>query len=295
MHSHSSPYQCHLFAYTPQNRLSPEDNPDRCHIQSKFSAVNVFVAPRIVQFWHATLGLQRVESSPTDGSAFLESDTTGNLRIYVQQGREEDPHPYELVEHLRVFFGIAAEHRDLIAAAITASEEVVEELFGARGIAPLLEEGFGDSADNEELYEEDAEYTPVQFLPEASKAARPRLGGDSRFARLFGSTRFAPAFFKDVGSSTNLPSYDTALDRSAQNAMGRPVEPRAASSAVTFTALQGQLSKLEFVKNENEDGVVLGRPVFQPSFFDRFKSKIQSDSGAAEAMVCALGLTQCTS
>lgn len=195
------------------------------------------------------------------------------------------------MEHLRVFFGAAAEHRELIGAAITSEEDVVEGLFEARGVAPLLEEGVEGGSEEEETEEGDAEYTPVQFLPEASKASRPRVGGDSRFSRLLGSTRFAPAFFKNGGPSGTLPSYDTALDRSAQNAMGRPVEPRTTSKAVTLTALRGQLSKMEFVKKEDVEGLVVGRPVAPPSFFDKFKSKLQRDSGAAEAMVrfCQLG------
>lgn len=207
----------------------------------------------------------------------------------MREGSEGDAYPHELVERLRVFFGVAPENRDLVAAAITAGEGALEELFEARGIAPLLDEGGEVDGDGDDIgcegEEEEAEYTPVQFLPEASKAARPRLGGDSRFSRLLGSTRFAPAFFKNGGSVGSLPSYDTVLDRSAQNAMGRPVEPRATSSAVTLKALQGQLSKLEFVKKDDAEGIVLGKPVVQPSFFDKFKSKIQRDSGAAEAMV----------
>lgn len=241
------------------------------------------MAPNIVQYWHATLGLQRISSKPTDGATFIESDYAGGLRIYLREGYEEDAYPHELAEHLRNFFDISAEHRDLLAAAITAPGDRVEQLFEARGIAPLLDEGTGEEEDDGQG-EDLAEYAPAQLLPEQSNATRSRLGGESRFSRLLGSTRFAPTFFKGHSTGT-LPSYDTALDRSARNAMGRPVEPRALSGEVSLAALQGELSKMEFVAL---DDVVLGNRVAPPGFLDRFRSKVGRDSDAGEAMVCIL-------
>lgn len=117
-------------------------------------------------------------------------------------------------------------------------------------MAPLLE-GNDDDDDDE------AAFGPVPFLPEASRASRPRVGGGSRSARLLESTRFAPAFFKSGRPSGVLPSYDAALEGSAQNALGRHVEPQASPGAVTLTAPWGQLSKLEFVQKEDA-GLVLG-------------------------------------
>ena len=64
----------------------PESQPNKRQIREKFSAVNVFVAPGIDQYWRATLGLQRITSKTTEGAAFLETDYGGCLRIYVRRG-----------------------------------------------------------------------------------------------------------------------------------------------------------------------------------------------------------------
>ncbi|SPO01787.1 uncharacterized protein DNG_04460 [Cephalotrichum gorgonifer] len=262
-------------------RLMLDDQPDKQHIREKFSAVNVFLARGIVQYWYVNLGLQRITSKVADGDAFIESDYTGGLRIYLRSGYEENQYPYELSEDLRNFFNVPAEHRDLLIAAITAPEARVEELFESRGIAPLLEER-GEGEGSEWEVEGDVVYAPVQYPPMPNKAGSSRLGGESRLSRLLGGKRFSPAFFAGDGPSSSLPSYDLAIDRSAQNAIGRPVEPRSFSGGVTWTAIQGELTKLEFVQMHDS---VLGRPVAPPSFLDRFKSKVQRDSQTGESMV----------
>lgn len=262
-------------------RLMPENKPDNGYIREKFSQVNVFVAHGIVQFWHATLDLQRISSKPTDGTAFIESDYTGGLRIYLRRGYEDDAYPYELAEHLRNFFGVAPEHRDLLTAAITAPEEKVEQLFEARGIAPLLDEITGEDANGEDEGHAAYAHAHAHHMSNQSSTFRSHLSGESRFTRLLGSSRFAPAFFKNNGPGAP-PSYDAVLDRSARNAMGRPVEPRALSEEVSLGALQGKLSGLEFVTQHD---AVVGRQVAPPRFLDRFRSRVQRDSDAGEAIV----------
>lgn len=262
--------------YLSRARLIPENQADPEHLRSKFSYVNVFVAPKIVQYWNAPLGLSQVTSTRSEGIAFLESDLSGVMRIYLRAGYEEDAYPYELAEQLRAFFNISPGHRDLLAAAITAPEERVEQLFDSRGIAPLIEEGVSRDG-------EDVTLGPVRFPPGPSKTARMRLGGESHLTRLLSSTRFGPSFFNTVeATSGTLPPYDVAVQRSTHNAIGRPVEPRSFLDGVTLAGLNNELGKLEFVQKE---GAVVGTPRVETSFFDRFRSWAHRDSDAGEAMV----------
>src|SRR5262245_10816505 len=138
-------------------RLMPENQTDEKQLREKFRGVDVYVASKIVRYWQATLGLRQVHSTLAEGAAFLECDYAGDLRIYLRAGYENEAHPYELAEQLQNFFNVPIEHRDLLTVALIATEERVDQLFEARGIAPLLEEGIVD----EEHDEEDATYTPV--------------------------------------------------------------------------------------------------------------------------------------
>lgn len=258
-------------------RLIPENQADHEHLRSKFSTVSVFVAPKIVQYYNVPFGLRQITSLRSEGAAFLESDTSGMMCIYLRAGHEKDPYPFELAEQLRAFFNIAPGHRDLLAAAMTAPEERVEQLFDHRGIAPLPDED-GASGEGEEVT-----VGPVRFPPGPSKASKMRLGGQSRFTRLLSSTRFGPSFFDNVdAASGNLPPYDLAVERSTHNAIGRPVEPRSFLDGLTLAGLSDALGKMEFVQKE---GAVVGMPTVESSVFDRFRSWAQRDSDAAEAMV----------
>lgn len=232
-----------------------------------------------MQYWHAPLGLSQVSSTHSDGVAFLESDLAGAMRIYLRAGHEDEAHPYELAEQLGTFFNVAPEHRDLLAAAITAPEERVEKLFEARGITPLIEDGANDEVGGRG----DVSLSAVQFPPGPSNASRMRLGGDSRLTRLLSSTRFGPAFFNTKTAAPSLPPYDLALERSTHNAMGRPVEPRSFPAGVTVEGLNRTLGRLEFVQRGE---AVVGMPRVRRGLFERFRSWGQRGCDAGEAMVC---------
>ena len=247
-------------------------------MRDKFSSVEVYIAPKIVQYWHAPLGLSQVSSTHSDGVAFLESDLEGAMRIYLRAGHEDETHPYELAEQLGSFFNVAPQHRDLLAAAIAAPEERVEKLFEARGIAPLIEDGGNDERGGRN----DVFLSAIQFPPGPNTAAQMRLGGESRLTRLLSSTRFGPAFFNTKTAAPSLPPYDLALERSAHNAMGRPVEPRSFSAGVTVGGLNHALGRLEFVQRGE---AVVGMPRVRRGVFEKFRSWGQRSSDAGEAMV----------
>ncbi|SPN98452.1 uncharacterized protein DNG_01496 [Cephalotrichum gorgonifer] len=261
-------------------RLTPENQADVKHLRAKFRNVDVYLAPKIIQYWQAPLGLRNVSSTPHDGAAFLEADYAGDLRIYLRDDAEKDTYPYELAEQLRNFFNIPDKDRDLLAAAMTAPEDRVEQLFESRGIPPLLEDG----GNEEDEGEEGAAYSPVQFPPPPSKKKASRLGGDSRVSRLLSSTRFGPSFFKqdEEKPAPVPPTYSVAVARSTQNAMGRPVEPRTFASAITLPTLKSAINDLEFVQTQ---GAVVGTPRSAPTMLDRFRRLVQHDDEVGERMV----------
>ena len=242
----------------------------------------------IVQYWHAPLELRRVYSTLDEGAAFLECDYAGDLRIYLRAGYENQAYPYELAEQLRNFFNIPIEHRDLLIMALTAPEERVDQLFEARGIAPLLEEGIV----GEEHDEEDATYAPVHYRPGQIKKSHSRLGSDLRISRLLSHTRFSPSFFKQTNGSSNSnspPSYNVAVARATQNAIGRPVEPRTFANALTLPSLKGSLKELEFVQKH---GSVVGTSKSTPTILDRVRGLAQRHPDIGEIIVRFPRITQ---
>jgi hypothetical protein len=242
-------------------RLIPENQTDEKQLREKFRDVEVYIAPKIVQYWRAPLGLREVHSEPADGDAFLEYDYAGDLRIYLRTGYENEAYPYELVEQLRNFFNVPIEQRDLLAVALIAPEKRVDEHFETRGIAPLLEEETVD----EEGDEGSATYTPIHH-PKPSKKRQLRLG-DSRFSRLFSHKRFGASFVNQTNSPSNSPpSYRVAVARATQSAIGRPIEPRTFGSAHTLRSLGVSLKNLEF---EQEYGAVVGTARSPPTVLDR--------------------------
>jgi hypothetical protein len=260
-------------------RLMPENQTDEKQLREKFRGVDVYMASKIVQYWRAPLGLRQVHSTLAEGAAFLECDYAGDLRIYLRAGYENEAYPYELAEQLRNFFNVPIEHRDLLTVALIAPEERVDQLFETRGIVPLLEEGIV----GEEHDEEDATYAPVQYRPGPSKKSRSRLGSDLRFSRLLSHTRFSPSFFKQTNSSSNSPpSYNAAVARATQNAIGRPAEPRTFASALTLPSLKGSLKELEFVQKH---GAVVGTPKSPPTILDRVRGLAQRDADIGEMIV----------
>jgi hypothetical protein len=240
------------------------------------------MASKIVQYWYAPLGLSRVYSKLAEGAAFMESDYTGDLRIYLRSGYEKEAYPYELAEQLRNFFNVPVEHRDLLTMALIAPEERVDELFEARGIADLPEESnLGEGQVEEDGDDEDvASYAPILYCPKPGKKRRSRLGGDLRFSRLFNDRRFHPSFFnRDNEASKIPPSYNLAVARAIQNAIGRPVEPRSFGGVLT---LKQSPSELDFVYT---NGAVVATPKTPPTSLDRLKGMLQRDISIGERIV----------
>lgn len=264
-------------------RLMPENQTDAKQLREKFRGVDVYMASKIFQHWRAPLGLIQVHSRLAEGAAFLECDYAGDLRIYLRAGYESESHPYELAEQLQNFFNVPVEHRDLLTVALIAPEERVGQLFEARGIAPLLEEGIvGEGHDEDDAI--------VLYHPGPIKKSRSRLVSDLRFSRLFSHTRFSPSFFKQTDSSLNSPpSYNVAVARATQNAIGRPVEPRTFGSALTLPSLKGSLRELEFVQKH---GAVVGTPKSPATILDRVRGLAQRDVDTGELIVCFPQITQ---
>jgi hypothetical protein len=255
----------------------PENQKDEKQLREKFRNVEVYMAPRIIQYWRAPLGLRVVHSGVADGAAFLECDYAGDLRIYLRAGYESEGYPHELAEQLRNFFNVPIEQRDLLAAALIAPEKRVDELFEERGIEQLIEEETLD----EEGDEEASAFAPIQY-PGPRKKSRLRLG-DSRFSKLFSHKRFSASFFNEADSSSNTPpSYQVAVARATQSAIGRPLEPRTFGSAHTLRSLGVSLKGLEF---EQEHGAVVGTARSPPTFLDRIWGLTQRDVQIGETIV----------
>jgi hypothetical protein len=257
----------------------PENQPDEKELREKFRSVDVYMAPKIVQYWRAPLGLSEVQSTQTEGAAFLECDYAGELRIYIRAGYENEAYPYELAEQLHHFFNVPSEHRDLLTMALIAPKERVDQLFETRGIAALREEEVVD----EEHDEDDAAYAPVHYCPRPSKRSNSRLSSDSRFSRLFSHTRFSPSLSQQTNSSsTSPPSYSVAVARATQSAIGRPVEPRTFGDALPLSSLRVSPKELEFVQKH---GTVMGTPKSPPTILDRIRGLMQRDTDIGETIV----------
>ncbi|KAM0438683.1 hypothetical protein ACHAPT_001439 [Fusarium lateritium] len=259
-------------------RLMGEGVDDKQQLRSCFSQVQVFTSDKVVQSWQASLGMRRIDSSFAEGTTFLECDYAGDLRIYLRSGYEKEAHPCELAEQLRNFFNIPIEHKDLVAMVLTDREERLDRLFQERGIAPFQE----DSPEPGELDAEEGEYRPVQ-PPAPSKKSRLGLSDGSRFNRLLSHARFNPSFFKQGDSTSNsLPTYDAAVARATQNALGRPVELRTFAGPMTLPSVKGALRDLEFTQ---KTGAVIGTPTGPPSMLDRVFGFTKRDSEVGEAIV----------
>ncbi|KAL2669765.1 hypothetical protein Neosp_015210 [[Neocosmospora] mangrovei] len=259
-------------------RLMGEGVKNKQELRSCFSQVQVFTSDRVVQSWRATLNMKQVDSSFSEGTAFLECDYAGDLRVYLRSGYEKEANPCELAEQLRNFFNISIAHRDLVMMALNDREERLDRIFQERGIAPLQE----DSIESGELHGEEGEYRPIQS-PALSKKSRLRLTDGSRFNRLLSHTRFSPSFFKQVeNASSSLPTYDAAVARATQNALGRPVELRTFAGAMTLPSVKGALRDLEFTQ---KTGAVIGTPTGPPRILDRVFGLAKRDSEVGEAIV----------
>ncbi|RTE70398.1 hypothetical protein BHE90_015207 [Fusarium euwallaceae] len=259
-------------------RLMGESVENKQQLRRCFSQVQVFTSDKVVQSWQATLNMQRIDSSFAEGTAFLECDYAGDLRIYLRSGYEKEAHPCELAEQLRNFFNIPIEHRDLIMMVLTDREGRLDRLFQERGISPYQE----DSPEPGELDGEEGEYRPVQN-PAPSKKSRLGLTNGSRFNRLFSHARFSPSFFKQADNASNsLPTYDVAVARATQNALGRPVEIRTFAGAMTLPSVKGALRDLEFTQ---KTGAVIGTPTGPPRMLDRVFGLTKRDSEVGEAIV----------
>ncbi|RSL54666.1 hypothetical protein CEP53_007385 [Fusarium sp. AF-6] len=259
-------------------RLMGESVENKQQLRRCFGQVQVFTSDKVVQSWQATLNMQRIDSSFAEGTAFLECDYAGDLRIYLRSGYEKEAHPCELAEQLRNLFNIPIEHRDLIMMVLTDKEGRLDRLFQERGISPYQE----DSPEPGELDGEEGEYRPVQN-PAPSKKSRLGLTNSSRFNRLFSHARFSPSFFKQSDNASNsLPTYDVAVARATQNALGRPVEIRTFAGAMTLPSVKGALRDLEFTQ---KTGAVIGTPTGPPRMLDRVFGLTKRDSEVGEAIV----------
>lgn len=260
----------------------PEGQENHHQLAASFRRVEVYTAERIMQHWKTPLGLKQVHSQLAEGSAFLECDYAGDLRLYLRKDHENEVFPLEMAEQIRRYLGINPENRDLLIAALSVSEERIDELFDSRGIAPLVEQDIPDDEAENESSEEATAFNPVA-RPVPTKKKSSRFGATARFTRLFGPTRFSPSFFKQGNASTNsLPSYNAAVARSTQNAIGRPAEPRTFSNALTLPSLKGALKDLDFVQT---GATVVGTPTNPITLFDRIRGLTQRDRDIGEMIV----------
>ncbi|RSL45040.1 hypothetical protein CEP54_014440, partial [Fusarium duplospermum] len=237
-------------------RLMGEGVENKQQLRRCFSQVQVFISDKVVQSWQATLNMQRIDSSFAEGTAFLECDYAGDLRIYMRSGYEKEAHPCELAEQLRNFFNIPIEHRDLVMMALTNNENRLDRLFQERGISPYQE----DSPEPGELDGEEGEYRPIQN-PEPSKKSRLGLTNGSRFNRLLSHARFSPSFFKQADNAIELRTF---------------------AGAMTLPSVTGALRDLEFTQ---KTGAVIGTPTAPPRMLDRVFGLAKRDSEVGEAIV----------
>lgn len=274
----------------------PLGQPNQDQLRAKFRSVDVFSATTITQYWRAPLGLQQVQSAQTTGTAFLESDYFGDLRIYMPTGYETEPHPFELVEQLCEFFSISVQHRDLVLLALTAAEERVERVFASRGIGPLVDDGllagplglavvYGhDESDTDS--DGDAGYETAEE-DEGGQDGETKKGA-SRFNRLLNRKRFHPSFFRQGnGSNESLPSYSAAVARTTHGgAMGGRLAPtRQLPGVFTLPSLKKTIREMEF---HQKDGAVIAEPTRPPTLFDRIRGLAQRDVDIGEMIVGVL-------
>ncbi|KAJ4129524.1 hypothetical protein NW754_003805 [Fusarium falciforme] len=258
---------------------------DRSYFREPFQSlipVLAFAAEFISKIMHllVKLGLKNRFLSDLalfcEGTAYLECDYAGDLRIYLHSGYEKEATPCELAEQLRNFFNIWIEHRDLVMMTLSDREERLDRIFQERDIASFQE----DSPESGELDGEEGEYRPGQN-PAPSKKSRLGLTNGSRFNRLLSHARFSPSFFKEAENASNsLPTYVVAVARATQNALGRPVELRTFAGAMTLPAVKGALRDLEFTQMT---GAVIGTPAGPPRMLDRVSGLAKRDSEVGEA------------
>lgn len=228
------------------------------------------------------MAFRQIQSESADGDAFLETDYAGDLRIYLRTGYENEAYPFELVEQLRNFFSVPFDQRDLLAAALIAPVERVEQQFESRGISPLLEEEEDAEEDNTDSV------TSTPLLLEVKKHQRRARG--SRFSHLFGHKRFDASFYDQAeSSSSSPPSYSVAVARATQSAVGWPVEPRTFGDAHMLQALGVSLKNLIL---QQEHGAVVGTAISTSSWWDRFWNSRQRDLELGETIVSAFAVAQ---
>ena len=237
-----------------------------------------------MQYWRANVGLDSVQSTQADGTAFLESDYAGDLRIYMRRGYELETHPVELATQLRLFFNIAPEHGDLVSAALTGSVQRLSELFESRGIAPLVDEEVPvpnlKSSEDEDLSNTwIPAYEPEENLPP------PR---ESRPARLLRRIKFSPALSSaKTNRTTRVPLHGLgpAVARSTQGVHGQPGDTvRTAPSPFTMKSIKGIMKELEVVE---KNGSLVGTPSQAPTLLDRAVSLVQTNAEIGEMIVRA--------
>ncbi|KAH6686915.1 hypothetical protein F5X68DRAFT_276173 [Plectosphaerella plurivora] len=259
-------------------RLIPTDQANTKQLVSSYNRIEVYTCSKVVQYWKATLGLSPVQSAHTEGVVFLEVDYAGDLRLYLREGYEDERYPCELAEQLRNFFNVPYQHLDLLTVSLSAPDERVESLFDARGISPWIEDDL--VSENGEDDGEVGVYNPVQ-RPIPSKKSRLRTSAGTRFSSLFGHTRFTPSFFKNK-SGEQLPSYNAAVDRSRQNAIGRPAEPRTFTMAQSLPALKGTLRELNFAQT---GAAIVGTPSKPMTLLERLRLLAHLGPDMGEAIV----------
>ncbi|KAL2757677.1 hypothetical protein ACRALDRAFT_1079807 [Sodiomyces alcalophilus JCM 7366] len=286
-------------------RLMPPGQPNRDQLRAKFRSVDVFSATTILQYWRAPLELRQIQSAQTTGTAFLESDYFGDLRVYMPTGYETEPHPFELVDQLCEFFSIPTKHRDLVLLALTAGIERVEEVFTSRGIGEVADDGpragpsrwvvadgDGDGGVQSDADSDDysADYDSAEDDAEEEDAEAKKSEGTSRFNRLLNRKRFHPSFFKQRNvSSDSLPSYDTAVARTAHGGVmgGRLAPTRKLPSVSTLPSLKKTIREMEF---HQRDGAVFAEPTRPLTLLDRIRGLAQRDDDIGEMIISdALG------
>ncbi|KAH7129049.1 hypothetical protein EDB81DRAFT_860037 [Dactylonectria macrodidyma] len=253
-------------------RLIPKTKRTDDQILKCFRKVEVHLASKVIQYWRAPVSLRQVQSTLTEGVAFLECDYAGDFRIYLRTSYEAEDNPSELSDQLRQFFNIPAEHRDLINVVLTGSINRIEALFEARGIAPLAEHiALGEEMDENS---DEEEYDPGE-----EKRDQPQKENLSRFARILRQTRFLPSVSSSV--EKNIVKEEKEKSTYQEGGINQPSSVQASLSPVTLAAMRSTLRDLKFA--ERDHSIVGTLP--ELTFFDRFKGLATFDSDVGEMIV----------
>ncbi|KAH7140312.1 hypothetical protein B0J13DRAFT_557512 [Dactylonectria estremocensis] len=239
-------------------------------ILQSFRKVEVHLASKVVQYWRAPVSLRQVQSTLTEGVAFLECDYAGAFRIYLRAGYEAEDNPLELSDQLGLFFNIPSGDWDLLNVVLTGNINRIDALFEARGIAPLTEHVTFEEETDEDSDEE--EYDPGE-----ERQDQLQHESVSRFARILRQTRFLPSLSSSVEQNVVKEEKSTFQE----GGINQPSSVQASLSPVSLATMRSTLRDLEF--SERDNSIVGTLP--ELTLFNRLMGLAKFDSDVGEMIV----------